>query len=271
MGGLAGKMKATNLTFLVSGLALAAAFPFAGFFSKDEILAGVAKVGTPLYTFVAFAALGIAFITALYTGRQYGQIFGGAPRDQHLHDHAHESPAVMTIPLWILAAGAVVAGFLGFPHIPGVPAQLHAFSNWLEPVFHGAGSAHGVVDGTAAAHGHGPDTSTWILLGAGLVIGWLGWFIGRGMGVKEGAKTVLPESTGKFSLDAIYNATFVRAGMALSLFSRWFDEIVINGVGSFVGSVSGGLRLTQTSFVRNYALGMAVGAAVIIALFAIGK
>jgi NADH-quinone oxidoreductase subunit L len=272
MGGLAGKMKATNLTFLISGLALAAAFPFAGFFSKDEILAGVAKVGTPLYTFVAFAALGIAFITALYTGRQYGQVFAGKPRDQHLYDHAHESPAVMTIPLWILAIGAIITGFLGFPHLPGVPEQFHAFSNWLEPVFHaGAADSH-------SGHGavaHGPDITTYILLGAGLVIGWLGWIIGRGMGIKEGAKAVLPESTGKFSLDAVYNATFVRVGMALSLFSRWFDEIVIdgvvNGIGSFVGNVSGGLRLTQTSFVRNYALGMAVGAAVIIALFVIGK
>ena len=257
MGGLAGKMKATNLTFLLSGLALAGAVPFAGFFSKDEIIAQTWHAGNGETIYLLFAAVGLltAFITALYTGRQYAQVFGGTAREPHLAEHAHESPAVMTLPLWILAAGAVFAGFLGVPHIPGVPAELHAMSNWLGPVF---GEAHGA------------ESANWLLLALGAVIGWGGWVLGRNLGLKGGATSVLPENS-SLSLDRVYNGTIVRAGDLLATASRWFDEKIVdglvNGVGVVVGQVSAALRLTQTSFVRNYALSMALGAAIVIAYF----
>ncbi len=87
-----------------------------------------------------------ALITAIYTGRQYSQVFLGESRfekaahaaDDHSHEHhseAHESPAVMTLPLIILAIGAVFAGFLGFPHLPGVPDSLHGFCQFLKASF----------------------------------------------------------------------------------------------------------------------------------------
>ncbi|HEX8550670.1 MAG TPA: NADH-quinone oxidoreductase subunit L [Abditibacteriaceae bacterium] len=263
MGGLASKMKATHITFLLSGLALAGVVPFAGFFSKDEIIAEVfrASSSNPFYMVCGIIALITAFITAVYTGRQYAQIFGGTPRDAHLHEHAHESPAVMTLPLWILALGAVFAGFLGVPHIPGVPEQLHAFSNWLSPLFHAEG-----------AHAGEPHASVnWGLLAIGAVIGIVGWFIGRGMGLKQGDRALLPESTSKLSLDAVYTATFGRAGLGFAHAMRWIDDRivdgVVNGVGSVFGLASDALRLTQTSFVRNYALGMAIGAAVVLVYF----
>jgi NADH-quinone oxidoreductase subunit L len=274
MGGLKSKMKATNLTFMLSGLALAGAAPFAGFFSKDEIIAGVWNYSgdyNSIYKIVAVVGLVTAFITALYTGRQYAQVFEGKARDEHLHDHAHESPSVMTVPLWILAIGACVTGFLGFPHLPGVPAQLHGFSEWLKPVF----SVQADASHAAAGTGHHDPTATFILLGIGLLIGWGGWFMGRSMGLRQGERAVLPASTHGLSLDAIYNATFARGGLALSAALRWIDDNIVdgivNGIGGFFGQVSSALRLTQTSFVRNYALGMAVGAAVIIALFIVNR
>jgi NADH-quinone oxidoreductase subunit L len=274
MGGLKSKMKATNLTFMLSGLALAGAAPFAGFFSKDEIIAGVWNFSgdyNSIYKIVAVVGLVTAFITALYTGRQYAQVFLGKARDEHLHDHAHESPSVMTVPLWILAIGACVTGFLGFPHLPGVPAQLHGFSEWLTPVF----NAQAHVDHAAAGTGSHNPGATLILLLVGAIIGWGGWFMGRSMGLRQGDRAVLPASTHNLSLDAIYNATFARGGLALSAALRWIDDNIVdgivNGVGGFFGQVSSALRLTQTSFVRNYALGMAVGAAVIIALFIVNR
>jgi NADH-quinone oxidoreductase subunit L len=261
MGGLAAKMKATNITFLLSGLALAGAVPFAGFFSKDEIIAEVfhnSANGGSLYILFGVVGLVTAFITALYTGRQYGQVFAGQPRDQHLFDHAHESPAVMTIPLYILTVGAVFAGFLGFPHLHGLPESLHAFTNWLEPVFHHGG---------AAVEESSPN---FILLLLGVVIGWGGWIIGRGMGIKSGSSAVLPENA-NLSLDKVYTETIVKGGFGLAAASRWFDEKIVdgfvNGIGSLFGQISSTLRLTQTSFVRNYALSMALGAAVVIAYF----
>jgi NADH-quinone oxidoreductase subunit L len=178
MGGLKGKMKATNLTFMLSGLALAGAAPFAGFFSKDEIIAGVWNFSgeyNSIYKIIAIVGLVTAFITALYTGRQYAQVFEGKARDEHLYDHAHESPSVMTVPLWILAIGACVTGFLGFPHLPGVPAQLHGFSEWLKPVF----SVQADASHAAAGQGHhDPDGALWILLRIWCDIGWGGWFMG---------------------------------------------------------------------------------------------
>lgn len=263
MGGLARKMKATNLTFLLSGLALAGFAPFAGFFSKDEIIAEVFNAGQNESLYMAFGIIALitAFITALYAGRQYAQIFLGDARDEHLHEGAHESPAIMTIPLWILAAGAVFAGFLGLPHIAGIPDTFHAFSNWLSPAV-----STSVAEASHGA-GHSPNL---LLLGIGALIGWGGWFAGMTMG-RNASRAFLPQSTHALSLDAIYNATVVRAGFALASLARWIDENIIDGivnvVGGFVGQVGEALRAMQTSYVRNYALTMALGAFVVIAWF----
>jgi NADH-quinone oxidoreductase subunit L len=274
MGGLASKMKATSLTFLVSGLALAGAVPFAGFFSKDEIIAEVFKVGAnnPIYLACGVLALVAAFITALYTGRQYAQVFMGNARDENLYEHAHESPAVMTVPLWILAIGAVFAGFLGVPHIPGVPDALHGFANWLSPVFtERAGEAHASAD--AAIHG-AENSVNWILLGIGALIGWAGWLVGMTMG-KNAGRAALPESTRDLSLDAGYNATLVPAGFGLASLFRWIDDNIIdgvvNGVGGLVGQVSDTVKYIQTSYVRTYAFTMAIGAIFVVAYFLIQR
>jgi NADH-quinone oxidoreductase subunit L len=266
MGGLVKKMKATNLTFLVSGLALAGAVPFAGFFSKDEILSKVFEAGghNPIYYVCLLVGLVTSLITGLYTGRQYAQVFLGKPRDEHLSEHAHESSAIMTIPLWILGIGAVVVGFLGVPKIPGVPESLHAFANWLEPVF-----AHPLqaAAGTAA---HVVEAPVYWLLALGGLLGWVGWIAGRSMGVGA-EKALLPESTEHVSLDEAYNHTVVRGGFGLASLLRWIDDKVVdglvNGIGLFIGQIGTALRLTQTSFVRNYALAMALGAIVVLAYF----
>ena len=289
MGGLAKSMKTTNITFMLSGLALAGAIPFAGFFSKDEIIgsvfaAGLGEHANSLYTIFGAVGLLTALITAIYTGRQYSQVFLGQSRfvpqvhaaDDHDHSHetdigdehghhetfngqAHESPAVMTLPLIILAIGAVFAGFLGLPHLPGVPDSLHAFSNFLAPVFE--------VEGAHAAQ----HEANLILLLIGALIGWGGWLYGRGLGLRQGERAFLPESTSGLSLDNLYSRTVVKLGYALSIALRWIDENIVdgivNGLGLLVGQSAASLRLTQTSFVRHYALVMAVGGAMILAYF----
>jgi NADH-quinone oxidoreductase subunit L len=267
MGGLARKMKATNLTFLVSGLALAGAAPFAGFFSKDEIIAEVFKVAGSsdlnhtIYLACGVLALVTALLTALYTGRQYGQVFLGEARDEHLFEHAHESSPVMTIPLFVLAIGAVFAGFLGMPHLAGVPDMFHAFTNWLAPLFGGAHDAH--ATGEAAS----PNL---VLLALGLLIGWAGWFVGVTMG-KNAGRAALPESTHALSLDAGYKATVVRAGLGVAALCKWVDDNIVdgivNGLGGLVGQVSETVRYVQTSYVRTYAFTMALGAIVVVAYF----
>src|SRR5258705_2739170 len=113
MGGLRRKMPVTFWTMLIAGGALAALPPLAGFWSKDAILASAF-----VNRHAALWAVGIltAVLTAFYVTRAMWMTFYGEPRDHHLYDHAHESPAVMTLPLIALAAGtAVLWVFVGFP------------------------------------------------------------------------------------------------------------------------------------------------------------
>ena len=107
MGGLKEKMPTTFRVFVIGGLALAGVPIFAGFFSKDEILWEVFGSGNIIpWLLLAVAAL----FTAFYTTRAIILTFYGQPRDKHLHDHAHESPPVMTVPLMILAVLSTVVG-----------------------------------------------------------------------------------------------------------------------------------------------------------------
>jgi len=113
MGGLWRKIPITYVTFWFGGLALAGIFPFAGYYSKDAILEAAFAYGSgaSIYGFVAGVAG--AFCTAFYTWRIIFMTFHGKSRaDAHVQAHVHESPWVMTVPLMVLAVGALVAGFL---------------------------------------------------------------------------------------------------------------------------------------------------------------
>src|SRR5207249_3707745 len=127
MGGLVKYMPATSRTFLVATLAIAGCPLLAGFFSKDEILwqAWSSTFGSGLLWVVAVLVAGM---TAFYMFRQVFMVFFGECRADHAtQHHLHESPSIMTVPLWLLAGGAILAGWLGFPH--------HSlFEGWLEPV-----------------------------------------------------------------------------------------------------------------------------------------
>lgn len=107
MGGLAKKMPVTFITMTIGVLAIAGLPPFAGFFSKDEILAATAAVSTPLY----LIALLTAFMTAFYMARLLFVVFLGEAKNVHT---PHEAPWTMQLPLFILAGLSVVSGFLGY-------------------------------------------------------------------------------------------------------------------------------------------------------------
>ncbi len=121
MGGLRKKMPITTTVFVVGALALAGIPPFAGFWSKDEILAHAFELGVtkgeivPLVVFVMLAIA--AFFTAFYMTRQIFLVFFGQGRDHHAVEHAHESPVVMWAPLAVLA---VFATLIGLVNAPGV-------------------------------------------------------------------------------------------------------------------------------------------------------
>jgi len=124
MGGLWSKQRQTAVTFIVGALALAAIPPTSGYFSKDAILAAAYTSPDPLFYWLGTVTAGL---TAYYMMRAVFLTFFGRPRVAHVYEHAHESPPVMTVPLWILAIpaaffGLVVHGPLRSFLAPGAPA-----------------------------------------------------------------------------------------------------------------------------------------------------
>ena len=133
MGGLRKHMKSTHITFLIATLALAGIAPLAGFWSKDEILAGAQQGQQNAYTLMLVFGLITAFMTAAYMGRAYWMTFWGEYRG---HGTPHESPKVMTVPLWILAICAIFLGFLNLPTFFNAPSWATTrFEHFVEPTF----------------------------------------------------------------------------------------------------------------------------------------
>ena len=113
MGGLWRKMPITYITFLIGGLALCAIPPFAGFYSKDTIIEAVQLATIPGSSYAYFCVAVGAMVTALYTFRALFMTFHGKPRmDEHTLSHVHESPAVVWIPLVLLAIPSIVLGYI---------------------------------------------------------------------------------------------------------------------------------------------------------------
>jgi NADH-quinone oxidoreductase subunit L len=135
MGGLRDKMPTTFWVYLIGALALSGIPPLAGFWSKDEILAHASVHDFGVYILLTLAAI----CTAFYMGRQVKMVFFGEPRHPAA-EHAHENPPIMTVPLIILAALALVGGALNIPYfeflgesVPEHPSGWHlALEQWLE-------------------------------------------------------------------------------------------------------------------------------------------
>lgn len=251
MGGLTKKMPITFVTFLIGGLALAGVPPLSGFFSKDEILTAAASKNIVIY-----AILGItAFITAIYVGRQLMLVFIGKPRSENA-EHAAESPALMFIPLIVLAILAAVGGLLNLPLVNG--GWLH---NWLEPVIHEA-----------------PIPINVLIAGGSTVAAVVGLAIGFARySVPDRAKNEAEGGLGNFlyrawRFDDLYRAIIIKPFYAISTVCAQVIDVgvidgVVNGVGKVTRGIAGGLRGMQTGFVRNYGLVMLMGVVVIVAYF----
>jgi NADH-quinone oxidoreductase subunit L len=146
MGGLRKYMPITFWTFLIAAFANAGIIPFAGFWSKDEIILGsFVTTLQPLGKILTVVAVVTAFFSALYMFRLVFLTFFGKERFDHNEVHPHESPASMSIPLVILAVPSLLIGFIGFPPEAG---PIHKF---LEPVFHAGGGDHGEEAGLEVA------------------------------------------------------------------------------------------------------------------------
>jgi NADH-quinone oxidoreductase subunit L len=260
MGGIAPRMLVTTITFLVGAVGLAGLPPFAGFFSKDEILAATFHhEGHRLLWFILLVGV---FLTALYTSRLVLLAFFGRPRmSKEQAHHIHESPAVMTIPLAALAILTAVAGIIGVPSEHGT-----VFTRFLAPVLPAAEGEHGGVAALALA------AVSVIAALAGVFVAWLVYGRGQVDAEKIGvAQNPLHRLVlNKYYVDEIYDALFVQP---LYRLFRWCAQVfdvkvidgLVNGVARAVILWALSLRRLQTGFVMNYALGMLLGAVALVA------
>jgi NADH-quinone oxidoreductase subunit L len=263
MGGLRRKLPITYWTMLVAGGALAAIPPLAGFWSKDEIVGAAFTNGYPILWVVG---VGTGILTAFYVTRALYLTFHGEPRDHHVYEHAHESPAVMTIPLALLAVGAVFAGVvLGFPPEAGF---VHRF---LEPALEAErGAAHEVPALTVTL----ALMATSVVAGAlGIVIGLLMYARGRPdpAAVARAAGPLYTLFVNKWYVDELYDVRLLGLGRAAFGAAWAFDIHIIDGLverlawlTTLVGS---GVRRAQTGIVGNYALSIVAGLFVLIVVY----
>jgi len=269
MGGLKAKMPVTFWTMLIATLCIMGFPGTSGFFSKDEILY-LAYLKSPALYVVGL--LGAA-CTAFYMWRLMGLTFWGEPRDHHAFEHAHESPWTMTLPLGLLAAGALLAGLLGIPKIWG---GTFAIESWLEPSLTFGRPELGEVAE------HGTHALAWGLMGLSTLVasgcGLAGFLIYR-KGIK-GEEAFAGRHP--FLYRVLSNKYYVDEGVEAGILApvRWignlswkfFDVILIDGVGvnlpGALTRIAGDLTArTQTGRVRNYALGMAFGTVLLLWFF----
>jgi len=303
MGGLRHKMPITYWTYLIGTLALAGIFPFAGFWSKDEILADAFMVGWRDGQFKGFLALLIlvaaAGFTAFYMWRQVSLVFYGKARHEAAQ-HASESTWIMTLPLVILAVGSVLIGFMNLPGDTPILGKLigeHYFTDFLE---------HSV------AYAHAGSFIWWLALGAvGIALGAI--FAARGIYsdpvlavMKKDPLELNPQTAEGFGLATAklywdetyfrfvenpYNKTaawlankldwdfwhdFVHhqiifgtyheaaRGLSNNIDRDGIDKGIMFFMGRIVALFSGRLRRIQTGYVRTYALTLVLGTVIVL-------
>jgi NADH-quinone oxidoreductase subunit L len=273
MGALKSKIKITHAVFFIGSLALAGIFPFAGFFSKDEILWSAynsSELGRMLWM------LGVAgaFMTAFYSFRLIYLTFWGKSRvDHEVAHHVHESPKVMTIPLMILAFFSITIGLIGMPG--AIIPHANWFGDFLAPLFphveHGAAESHGVERA---------------LMIFSVLVALAGIRMAYSFYVKN---TAIPERiAGKFKgtynlllnkyrVDEVYNYIFVDGlvhKLARVLHSIGDVKIIdgfINGLAATIGNTSERGRKLQTGSVQQYAFTMGLGLVVLVGLYYVLK
>jgi NADH-quinone oxidoreductase subunit L len=282
MGGLRVRMPITYGTMLIGTLAIAGIPGLAGFFSKDEILAqvyGSARGSTALYTIGLITTL----MTAFYMWRLMSLTFYGERRS---HKHAHESPAIMTAPLAVLAFGSAVVGWLAVPKGWGFwPQGYRVFDSWLEHVF-----------GAEKSATESPEA---LLTSLSVIAALAGIWLARQLYLKTWEGPLYRALLNKWYVDETYDFVFVNGiakggGIVLSRFDRnvidggidgtgwltrgvsrisiWWDTWVVDGTVrliAFAAKLAGyTARTLQTGSLQSYALVFFIGLLAFVSYYA---
>ncbi|GIV55034.1 MAG: NADH-quinone oxidoreductase subunit L [Candidatus Kapaibacterium sp.] len=265
MGGLARLLPRTHWTFLVGALAIAGIFPLSGFFSKDEILWNAYLHGGPWLWALGVAA---AFCTAFYMFRLYYLVFHNTERYDR-HHPPHESPAVMTVPLVVLAILSAIGGMLGIPAALSGGAVPHLLEQWLDPIF---AASHALITQQHAEHAS--HTLEYVLMAVSLGVALTGIALATAFYRRQSARPAqLAERFAwlyrvlwrKYFLDEFYYAVVVDPIYRLSVRVLWritdvaIVDGAVNGVARLVGRIGELVRRLQTGYAQSYAVLMMAG------------
>ncbi len=262
MGGIGKVMPWTRWMFLAASLALVGIFPFAGFFSKDSIIAATLNVGWYGYVFWVVALIG-AFLTGLYTFRLYFIVFPGEPSafvEEHHHDHhGLEGPWTMLVPVALLTVLSAVGGWIQFG------PYWHPVTDWLAP----AARTLGIAEPTS--------TQEWLSTVLALGLGLAGIAVAYAVyGVRRVAVPRLPAVQRAFEhklyFDEAYDAMFYRPTAALaSWLHTGIEEPVILPAGPDLGlaalDTGRAVRRLQTGMLRTYVFFLGTGMAIVAVVF----
>ena len=300
MGGLRKRIPITFLTMTMGVIAIAGIPPFAGFFSKDEILYQAFASSNPVGKLVWAIGLLTAGITSFYMFRLWFKTFFGAPRfdENHLGDpHAdaqpgaaehdegqvaqhhgvHESPWIMLLPLVVLAVLSVIGGWIG---IPAALFGHNEIEHFLDPVF-----ANSTIAGPALNADNVSFTLERILAGISILTALLGLALayvfyyrkpGTAAALANRIKPLYNFVAGKFYVDELYHALFVTGLLAFSrAFLSGIGEFLVNGfttLASWTAIDTGeAIRRIQSGNLRSYAGWLALGAAAVMAVMIFGR
>ena len=286
MGGLRKYMPITWIVSLIGSLALIGTPFFSGFYSKDSIIEAVAASHVPGSGFAYFAVVAGVFVTAFYSFRMYFLVFHGKERfhdkphgdDHHGHDDhhggtPHESPAVVWVPLVLLAIPSVIIGYLTIEPM--------LFGSFFKDAIHVAPEHEAMAD--LAEHFHGAlamgmhafqTLPFWLALG-GVVVAWF-FYLKRPQIPEALAKTFAPVYSllvHKYWFDELYGWLFAggarKFGSGLWRFGdvKVIDGVFVNGTAHLVGWFSGVIRKFQSGMIYHYAFTMIIGVFVLLTLW----
>ena len=263
MGALRVLMPVTGFTFIIGWLAIAGVPPFAGFWSKDEILLYVFANNRGLYV----VGLVTALLTAFYMTRQVIMVFfGGAKWNDHSEEHGahgdfvpHESPKIMLFPLVVLAVLSVGGGLLQLPFTK----DLHFLEKWLEPI---------VEHGEAHISGSWAYDNKYLLMLVAIVVALGGIALAVGVYGKKKLPAIEPQILANaWNYDKGVSAFMGGPGRQSFEGVAWADAHVIDGAvrgtGSVVRQSSGLVRKIQSGYVRVYAAAIVIGVLAMLAWF----
>lgn len=263
MGALRKLMPITAGTFIIGWLAIAGVPPFAGFFSKDEILLYVFANNRALYVVGMVTAL----LTAYYMTRQVIMVFFGEAKWKDAHEEhgahgdfvPHESPKIMLFPLVVLAFLSITGGLLQLPF----SKDLHFLEHWLEPVVH---HSEANIKGTWAYD------NKYLLLLAAIVVAAIGIAMSVAVYAKGKAKPIEPKvlADGWYydrAISGFMGGPGRKAFEGVAMFDATVVDGAVIGTAKGVGGISFVLRKVQSGFVRTYAAIIGIGAIILLAWF----